>query len=91
MTEKVSQRNNEVLLAVLGIVGKTISTIIIGMFAVAIAALVNTTIGKVLLIGFASWIAVNICGIDVTDLEALKEMVKNDPSYAVEFALDWIL
>ena len=76
---------------VLNITGKIITSIILGMFAIVIAALVNTTIGKVILIGVASWVAVNIAGIDITDVKGLGIMIKNDPTYAVEFALDWVL
>ena len=73
---------------VLDFTSKIIVSVILGVTALVITALLNTAIGKVVLIGVASWIAVNIAGIDITDLKGMVSMVKTDPTYAVEFAIE---
>ena len=67
---------------------KIILGLILGIFALVITALVNTAIGKIVLIGVASWVAVNIAGIDITDVKGMVTMLKDDPTYAVEFAVE---
>lgn len=67
---------------------KVLLGLILGTFALIITALVETAIGKVVLIGIASWVAVNIAGIDITDLKGLASMVKEDPTYIAEFAVE---
>lgn len=67
---------------------KVLLGLILGTFALIITALVETAIGKVVLIGIASWVAVNIAGIDITDLKGLASMVKSDPTYLAEFAVE---
>ena len=73
---------------ILDFTSKIIVSVILGVTALVITALLNTAIGKVVLIGVASWIAVNIAGIDITDLKGMVSMVKTDPTYAVEFAIE---
>jgi len=68
--------------------GRIIVSVILGMFALTITALLNTAIGKIVLIGISSWVAVNIAGIDITDVKGMVSMVKDDPTYAVEFAVE---
>ena len=73
---------------ILDFTSKIIVSVILGVTALVITALINTAIVKVVLIGVASWIAVNIAGIDITDLKGMVSMVKTDPTYAVEFAIE---
>lgn len=73
---------------VLDFTSKIIVSVILGVTALIITALINTAIGKVVLIGVASWIAVNIAGIDITDIKGLASMVKDDPTYMAEFAIE---
>ena len=73
---------------VLDFTSKIIVSVILGVTALIITALINTAIGKVVLIGVASWIAVNIAGIDITDIKGLASMVKEDPTYIAEFAIE---
>ena len=73
---------------ILDFTGKIIVSVILGVTALVITALLNTAIGKVVLIGIASWIAVNFAGIDITDIKGLASMVKEDPTYIAEFAIE---
>ena len=73
---------------ILDFTSKIIVSVILGVTALVITALLNTAIGKVVLIGVSSWIAVNMAGIDITDLKGMVSMVKTDPTYAVEFAIE---
>jgi|11BtaG_2_1085332.scaffolds.fasta_scaffold115696_2 hypothetical protein len=73
---------------ILDFTSKIIVGVILGVTALVITALINTAIGKVVLIGVASWIAVNIAGIDITDIKGLASMVKEDPTYIAEFAIE---
>ena len=73
---------------ILDFTSKIIVSVILGVTALIITALINTAIGKVVLIGVASWIAVNIAGIDITDIKGLASMVKEDPTYIAEFAIE---
>ena len=73
---------------ILDFTGKIIVSVILGVTALVITALLNTAIGKVVLIGIASWVAVNFAGIDITDIKGLASMVKEDPTYIAEFAIE---
>ena len=73
---------------VLDFTSKIVVSVILGVTALVITALINTAIGKVILIGVASWVAVNIAGIDITDLKGMVNMVKDDPTYVAEFAIE---
>ena len=73
---------------ILDFTSKIVVSVILGVTALVITALLNTAIGKVVLIGIASWVAVNIAGIDITDLKGLASMVKEDPTYIAEFAIE---
>lgn len=73
---------------ILDFTAKIILGLVLGTFALVITALVNTAIGKIVLIGIASWVAVNIAGIDITDVKGMVNMMKEDPTYAVEFAVE---
>ena len=73
---------------ILDFIGRLILGLTLGMFALVITALVNTAIGKVVLIGVASWVAVNIAGIDITDVKGMVGMMKDDPTYLAEFAIE---
>lgn len=67
-----------------------LSAVIISSTAVILAALINTTVGKIVLILIAAKIAVWF-GMDVTSLSAMKDFAKENPAVAAEVALDWIL
>ena len=73
---------------ILDFTSKIIVSVILGVTALVITALLNTAIGKVVLIGIASWVAVNFAGIDITDIKGLASMVKEDPTYIAEFAIE---
>lgn len=73
---------------ILDFTSKIIVSVILGVTALIITALLNTAIGKVVLIGIASWVAVNFAGIDITDIKGLASMVKDDPTYMAEFAIE---
>jgi len=73
---------------ILDFTSKIIVSVILGVTALIITALLNTAIGKVVLIGIASWVAVNFAGIDITDIKGLASMVKEDPTYIAEFAIE---
>ena len=73
---------------ILDVTSKIIVSVILGVTALIITALLNTAIGKVVLIGIASWVAVNFAGIDITDIKGLASMVKEDPTYIAEFAIE---
>ena len=74
--------------AVSNFLAKVTLGLILGTFALIITALIETAIGKVVLIGIASWVAVHIAGIDITDIKGLASMVKSDPTYLAEFAVE---
>lgn len=67
-----------------------LSAVIISATAVVLTALINTTIGKIVLILIAGRIAVEF-GMDVTSLGAMKDFAKENPAIAAEVALDFVL
>ncbi len=64
--------------------------LIIGAAIIISAALIKTLPGQVVLVLIASWIALNIFGIDVTNLKGLREGAEENPSIILDFILGFL-